>query len=60
MVTVTTYRVNKMAATKTETRSLSNNGREMIVEARLRMEHGYESNGQAPEGNTATKDIYTK
>ena len=61
LITETVYLVNGMAATKTETRHLSADGKEMIVETQLQIHHGYQSSGRGPEGSyTAVKDVYTR
>lgn len=60
LVTETVYRINGMAATKTERRRLSADGREMTVDIELQMEHGYESNGRGPAGYSKAKDVYVK
>jgi hypothetical protein len=61
LITVTVYRVNGMSAKKTETRWLSNNGKEMTVETEMQMQHGYESDGsKGPAGYGVAKDVYVR
>lgn len=60
LITVTVYRVNGMSAKKTETRWLSDNGREMTVETEMQMQHGYESDGKGPAGYGVAKDVYIR
>jgi hypothetical protein len=60
LITVTVYRVNGMSAKKTETRWLSDNGKEMTVETEMQMQHGYESGGKGPAGYGVAKDIYVR
>jgi hypothetical protein len=60
LITVTVYRVNGMSAKKTETRRLSENGREMTIETEMQMQHGYESDGKGPAGYGVAKDVYVR
>jgi hypothetical protein len=60
LVTVTIYRVNGMSAKKTETRWLSENGKEMTVQTEMQMQHGYESDGKGPAGYGVAKDVYVR
>jgi hypothetical protein len=60
LTTTTIYRVNGMAMKKVESRSLSANGREMIVETLVQVEHGYQSNHKDAQAYTVVKDVYTK
>ena len=43
LVTTTNYKLNGMAVTKLQTRSLNSNGREMVIETQVTVQHGYES-----------------
>jgi hypothetical protein len=49
-----------MSAKKTETRWLSDNGREMTIETEMQMQHGYESDGKGPAGYGVAKDVYVR
>jgi hypothetical protein len=60
LVTTTVYRVNKMPVKQVRTHRLAADGREMVVETRIEMEHGYESDNPAYKSSTTAKDVYTR
>ena len=60
LMTTAMYRVNGMAVKQVQTRRLMPGGREMVVETRLEMQHGYETNHPEYKSGTVVKDVYTK
>lgn len=60
LVTTTVYRVNGTPLKKIESRTLSADGREMVVETQLQMQHGYQSSSNQPQGYTTARDVYMK
>jgi hypothetical protein len=60
LVTTTVYRVNRMPVKQVRTLRLAQNGREMIVETRVEMQHGYESDHPDYKSGTMVTDVYTK
>jgi hypothetical protein len=60
LVTTTHYRLNGMAVTKVETRSLAKNGNEMMVETQVTVQHGYEARGGEGQPYTTVQDVYVK
>jgi hypothetical protein len=60
LVTTTVYRVNGMPVKQVRTHRLAPNGREMIVETRVEMQHGYESDRPDYKSGTVVMDVYTK
>jgi hypothetical protein len=60
LITTTVYRVNGMPVKQVRTHHLEPNGREMTVETRVEMQHGYESDHPDYKSGTVVKDVYTK
>jgi hypothetical protein len=60
LVTTTVYRVNGMPVKQIRTHRLAQNGREMIVETRVEMQHGYESDRPEYKSGTMVTDVYSK
>ena len=60
LITTTMYRVNGMAVKQVQTRRLAPGGREMHVETRLEMQHGYETNHPEYKSGSVVRDVYTK
>lgn len=60
LITTTMYRVNGMAVKQVQTRRLMSGGREMHVETRLEMQHGYETNHPEYKSGSVVRDVFTK
>jgi len=60
LVTTTVYRVNNMPVKQIRTHRLSADGREMIIETRVEMQHGYESDNAEYKSSATAKDVYTR
>lgn len=60
LITTTVYRVNGMPVKQIRTHRLAPNGREMFVETRIEMQHGYESDHPEYRSGSIVKDVYTK
>lgn len=60
LITTTVYRVNGMPVKQIRTHRLAANGGEMIVETRVEMQHGYESDHPEYRSGTVVTDVYTK
>ena len=60
LMTTAMYRVNGMAVKQIQTRRLMPGGDEMVVETRLEMQHGYETNHPEYKSGSVVKDVFTK
>jgi hypothetical protein len=60
LITTTMYRVNGMAVKQVQTRRLAADGREMHVETRLDMQHGYETNHPEYKSGSVVRDVFTR
>jgi len=60
LITTTVYRVNGMPVKQVRTHRLAANGREMIVETRVEMQHSYESDHPDYKSGTMVTDVYTR
>ncbi|HEY7172014.1 MAG TPA: hypothetical protein VH417_14285 [Vicinamibacterales bacterium] len=60
LITTTVYRVNGMPVKQVRTHRLAPTGREMIVETRVEMQHGYESDHPEYKSGTVVTDVYTR
>jgi hypothetical protein len=60
LITTTVYRVNKMPVKQRQTRHLSADGREMVVETHLELQHGYEATHPEYKAATVVKDVFTR
>ena len=59
--TITPHKVNGMTVTTTERRTLSANGREMIVVTQLVVHHGYEGSGtNVSNVSSPARDVYVR
>jgi hypothetical protein len=60
LITTTVYRVNNMPVKQIRTHRLAPNGHEMIVETRVEMQHGYESDHPEYKSGSVVTDVYTR
>jgi hypothetical protein len=60
LITTTIYRVNGMPVKQIRTHRLAANDREMTVETRVEMQHGYESDHPEYKSGTVVTDVYTR
>src|SRR3954447_11878074 len=60
LVTTTVYRVNGMPVKQVRTHRLSPSGREMTVETRVEMQHGYESDHPEYKSGSMVTDVFMR
>jgi hypothetical protein len=60
LVTTTIYRLNGMPVKQTQHSRLGPSGQEMLVETRLEMQHGYQTNHPEYQSYSVMRDVFTK